>query len=216
MRMRLSIIVVGPVLVLLATGAGCGEPSNSQSISGPSLHVQPLTVNGISPPTGITHHPHLITFSGTGFRSGASVTFGGVPGTQVNVATAVLMAAFPPVHDPGTVDVVVTNPNGQRATLPSAFSFHPVTITANPSVAPGQQLTVSWVASGRATQPFDWIGLFTQGASNVAYLEGWWDYTNGATAGTMTFAPRAPGEYEFRYLLDDGYDDVARVPVSVR
>ena len=32
----------------------------------------------------------------------------------------------------------------------------------------------------------------------------------------MFKAPPQPGEYEFRYLLDDGFIDVARAPVTVR
>jgi hypothetical protein len=36
---------------------------------------------------------------------------------------------------------------------------------------------------------------------------GQWAYTNGKTAGGHRFtAPQTPGQYEFRYLLNDGYD----------
>jgi hypothetical protein len=57
----------------------------------------------------------------------------------------------------------------------------------------------------------DWIGLFKLGDPSTNYEEYWWEYTNGATSGTKTIiAPSQPGQYEFRYLLDDGYIDVIR------
>jgi len=82
-------------------------------------------------------------------------------------------------------------------------------LTASPTNVTTQgSLTVSWTApSGRPTT--DWIGLFKVGDANTAY--GWWKYTNGATSGTLTApAPGAAGQYEFRYLQQNGYTDVAR------
>jgi hypothetical protein len=55
----------------------------------------------------------------------------------------------------------------------------------------------------------DWIGLFKVGDWNGAH--GWSQYTDGATSGTSTLsAPSQAGQYEFRYLLDNGVTDVAR------
>ncbi|MBA2503358.1 MAG: hypothetical protein H0V27_10800, partial [Pyrinomonadaceae bacterium] len=82
-------------------------------------------------------------------------------------------------------------------------------LTASPStVAPGGTLNVSWAAPpGRAAT--DWVGLYRVGTGNGDFL--WWQYTGGATSGTFTLsAPSEVGQYEFRYLLDDGYTDVAR------
>jgi hypothetical protein len=82
------------------------------------------------------------------------------------------------------------------------------TVTAGTNVvAPGGQLSVSWTASiGRHK---DWIGLFRVGDSNEAH--GWSQYTGGATSGTETLsAPTEVGQYEFRYLLNDGLNDAAR------
>jgi hypothetical protein len=63
----------------------------------------------------------------------------------------------------------------------------------------------------------DWIALLKVGDSSRNYDSGWWDYTKGAASGTFTLsAPIQPGDYEFRYLPDDGYIDVARsTPVKV-
>ena len=51
----------------------------------------------------------------------------------------------------------------------------------------------------------DWIGLYTVGSADTAYL--WYAYTNGATSGTLhTTAQGAAGtQFQFRYFLDNGY-----------
>lgn len=81
-------------------------------------------------------------------------------------------------------------------------------------VTAGTELTVSWTAS----QPgkLDWISLFRITATNLQH-DGWYDYVGGEPSGTFTLkAPMEPGQYEFRYLLDDGYVDVARSrPVTI-
>ena len=69
---------------------------------------------------------------------------------------------------------------------------------------------MSWLVPGGRSK-WDWIGLFKRDAPNISYMEGWWDYTNGEPSGAFTVAaPSQPGEYEFRYLVDDGFDNVAR------
>lgn len=72
---------------------------------------------------------------------------------------------------------------------------------------------MSWVAQGGV---WDWVALFKVGDRNENY--GWWEYTNGATSGTLTLsAPTEAGQYEFRYLLDDDYIDAVRSsPVTVK
>jgi pimeloyl-ACP methyl ester carboxylesterase len=71
----------------------------------------------------------------------------------------------------------------------------------------GQAINASFNApSGRPTD--DWIGLFTVGSLNSAFVAK--VYTNGLTSGNLQFtAPSQPGTYEFRYLLNDGFSSVA-------
>jgi Chitobiase/beta-hexosaminidase C-terminal domain/Putative collagen-binding domain of a collagenase len=81
------------------------------------------------------------------------------------------------------------------------------TLTATPgSVQSGGSITVSWTApSGSASK--DWIGLYATGVDNNSYV--WWQYTNGASSGSFTVpAPSNSGTYEFRYLLNDGFNSV--------
>jgi hypothetical protein len=81
------------------------------------------SVISVSPNTGTTAGGTLITIAGTGFVTGASVTVGGSPATVVNVTSSNLLAAQTPAHSAGVVDVVVVNPDGQRATLTNGFTF---------------------------------------------------------------------------------------------
>jgi hypothetical protein len=111
---------------------------------------------------------------------------------------------------------VVTNPAGQRVVLAGGFIYVDATVslTVTPDVVtPGGQLQVSWAIP--ASHYADLIGLFIVGGSDLDGLG--YQYTNGATSGTQTWtAPAQPGLYEFRYLPDDGYYDVARsTPVMV-
>ena len=56
--------------------------------------------------------------------------------------------------------------------------------------------------------------MFRVGSANVNYFDEYWIYTGGATSGTWSVRVHVqPGEYEFRYLLDDGFVDVARSAV---
>ena len=89
----------------------------------------------------------------------------------------------------------------------SALSGYSVTTTAT-TVSAGQQVSVNWTApSGRPA--VDWIGLFAVGADNRTYIA--WVHTGGATSGNTTFvAPAQAGSYQFRYLLNNGYEDTAR------
>ncbi len=97
---------------------------------------------------------------------------------------------------------------GGTVTRDVSVTINMTSLTASPlTVAPGGNLTVQWstaVANAR-----DWISIYSVGASNTSY--GWWQYTNGATTGTFTMtAPSIPGNYEFRYLVNNGYTDIAR------
>ena len=163
-----------------------------------------MVVVSVTPGNGIIGKWLRIT--GSGFLAAASVTFDGVNATVIGGGNGSLLA-LAPNHDPGPVDVVLTNPSGSSATLPGGFTYQAVTVTASQAVVTvGSQLTVNWVAPpGQSTE--DWVGLFKPGET----LERWFVYTGGLTAGTQTLTVAVePGEYEFRYLPDDQYNVSAR------
>ncbi|MEP7310395.1 MAG: IPT/TIG domain-containing protein [Acidobacteriota bacterium] len=211
--------IIAGVMALAAMNLGCDK-----SLSGPTPPTSPtspalgaLTVTAVSPTTGAANFASQINVAGTGFLSGATLTLDGLAATVTSMNSTRIWATTP-VHAAGTVDVVVTNPGGQRAALTGSYTFEVVAISlsASPSlVTSGDQLTVSWSAA-RGWSALDWIGLFKVGVPSTSYQNGWWDYAHGGASGTLTLsAPAQPGEYEFRYMLDDGFIDVARSPVRV-
>jgi len=83
----------------------------------------PPTVTVISPAQGSTAGGTPITITGTNFQSGATVTLGGVAATAVTFVSSMTLTTSTPAHAAGSVDVVVTNPDTQNATLTSGFSY---------------------------------------------------------------------------------------------
>jgi hypothetical protein len=155
----------------------------------------------------------FVTITGIGFEPGATVTLDGAA-TNATVNTSRQIVAETPAHVAGTVDVVVSNPDGQSGRLTGGFTYAVFTLTVSPNpVTAGGELSMSWVAPGGG--PSDWVSLFKVGDPNESH--GWWEYTKGATSGTLTLdAPAKAGQYEFRYLLDDEFIDVVRSsPVTV-
>ena len=94
--------------------------------------------------------------------------------------------------------------NAVYVEVPTGFS---VTSAAS-SISTGQLITADWTAP--AERPaVDLIGLFKVGDDNREYIS--WTYTGGSTSGSHVFtAPSEGGNYEFRYLLNNNYTDVAR------
>jgi hypothetical protein len=182
----------------------------------PPPTVVALTVTAISPPTGSTAGPTRVTIRGTGFISGATVNADAMA-LNVTVVDSTTITALVPAHAAALVDVIVTNVGGLRATLTAAFTYAfeaPYTLTAHTdTVVAGDQISVSWSAPRGELE--DWIALCKVGQ---AYDDDWYDFTKGATSGTLTVAaPTQPGQYEFRYLFDDTFEVLAQSrPVTVR
>lgn len=214
------VALVGITLGCDARSRLAPTPQTSPGSTPQPSALQPPSVTGISPNNGSTLGTALVTIRGTGFdarEGGPRVTFDGVPVT-VTFVTSTTITTTAPAHAAGAVDVVVTNPDGQSARLAQAFTYfveQPYAVRASVNtVAAGGQLSVTWTAPKGGGS--DWIGLFKVGDPNTNY-ELWWKYTEGGVSGTLTLAaPAQPGQYEFRYLLDDGYVDVVRSgPVTV-
>jgi len=138
--------------------------------------------------------------------AGARVAFGEVE-TIVSVSPTLGIWARVPVQPegaPNVVDVTIIRADGRRTTLPSAFTYLPVVIT--PSV---QTLTAGSVFSVQLINPVNWyndffydlLGLYRVGSpatsAPVWDMEVWTDRETGTLA-----APPEPGDYEFRFLVD--------------
>ena len=197
------------VLILSVISLACDRPPPTGLVApSPPAPPAPLAVRAVVPNTGPANSAVEVRILGTGFQPGATVTLG-VAATNVSVISTTFITATTPLHSGATADVVVTNPDGLSATLTAGYTYDVVSLSVSSTVVTaGSAMTVSWVAPG-ARSAWDWVGLFKIGDPNGIY--GWYEYTKGAASGTFELtAPAQPGRYEFRYLLDDGYVDVAR------
>jgi hypothetical protein len=83
-----------------------------------------LAIAAVEPSKGWTTGGQVVTVTGSGIASGASVTLGGTAGTEVVVAAdGKSLTTKTPAHDSGLVDVEVKNPDGKVATLTGGFYF---------------------------------------------------------------------------------------------
>ena len=141
------------IISFTATSVGnfqfiCTRPTcgSGHSLMSGSMTVQAVsnpapTISSISPPTGSVNGGTVVTISGTGFSSNATVKFGGVSATNVNVPNSTSITATAPAHAAGKVDVVVTNSDGQAATLAQGFTFSiPAPTITNVSPATGSTI----------------------------------------------------------------------------
>jgi len=117
--------VCNPFLLipLIASLFGCGGGTPTvPSASSPAPSAP--SISSIYPTSGPSTGGTSVTIKGSSFQSGASVAFGGVAaaGVTVNSGGTAITAATPAQGD-GSVNVEVTNPNGQTAILADAFSY---------------------------------------------------------------------------------------------
>lgn len=148
----------GSVPVVVTTPAGTSAPATYTYVAAPV--PPPPTVIAIAPPTGPTTGGTPFTIVGTNL-TGASVTFNGVPATNVNVIGGVLVTGLTPAGAAGNATVQVTTPAGS-ATVPGGFTYvapAPPTVTAltpvtgpiaggTPFVITGSNLTGAGVTFG--------------------------------------------------------------------
>ena len=125
-------------LVVAVLSAGCDNYSHSsaptpaqsdtdgQNAPPPSAS---LALTSLSPDAGSTDGGAEVLLLGSNFKPGARVTFDGVATTFI-YGTSQVMIAHPPAHAAGSVDVVVTNPDGNTAqrvfsyASPGSFDFN--------------------------------------------------------------------------------------------
>jgi glucose/arabinose dehydrogenase len=82
-------------------------------------------VGSIEPSSGSARGGQSLVVTGSNFVSGVTVSFGGALAPSVTVLdpNGTRLLVVTPAHAAGTVDVVVANPDGQRATLPGGYTF---------------------------------------------------------------------------------------------
>ncbi len=80
----------------------------------------PPVIGSLSTTQGGSNGGDTITISGSGFNTGATVTFGGTSAAATVVSSSLINVTTPAVTA-GSVDVTVTNPNGMSSTLSSVL-----------------------------------------------------------------------------------------------
>lgn len=138
----------GVVVVVLTQGlASCRDSVSSLPPYTPEPLPAPApSIVSIAPNLGSTDGTTPLVVTGTGFQSRTTVTIGGITlggrSDHRNVPGTVLYLESPP-HTTGAVDVVVTNPDGQAATLVGGYVY----------AAPGSfDFNGSWGGFGTAGQ----------------------------------------------------------------
>ncbi|MDQ0872138.1 hypothetical protein QFZ77_000797 [Paenibacillus sp. V4I3] len=88
-----------------------------------------------------------VTINGSKFRTGATVSFGAVSATNVQVISSTRITATVPSGNPGSVTVTVTNPDNQKATTNYSYILSAPQITAitpnSGSIKGGEAVTIS-------------------------------------------------------------------------
>jgi hypothetical protein len=220
-----------------------GVPSVARIIQVTSAPVAPGTLQLSAATYSVAENGGnaTITITRTGGSTGAvGVTFATSNGTAMapsdytavnqtvtfaNGDTANKTVSIPIVNDTSvepneTVNLALSSPTGgatlgspNTAVLTITDNDGGTTLSANPTtVAPGGTVTATWsgIANPSTT---DWIGLYTPGAANTAYID--WLYVScSQTAGAARASGScpvtvpstvAPGTYQLRLLANDGF-----------
>jgi len=113
--------------VTVTTSAGCSD-SKSANIN---VTLAPPSIGSITPSAGPYFGTTPITVNGANFVSGATITLGGTAATNVVFVSSTKLTAKTAAHAGGIVNVVVTNPDTQSATLVNGFTYQPRHFDAN-------------------------------------------------------------------------------------
>lgn len=108
----------GWVDVQVTTTAGNRVYSDGFYYTGPAP-----TVTDATPDRGTIAGGTIVTLTGIGFQTGASVTFDGYDATGVIVLSATELTAVTPPHGEDLVDITVTNPDLQAGDLVEGFEY---------------------------------------------------------------------------------------------
>jgi hypothetical protein len=152
-----SVTIVSTTTITAVTPAGTAgartvqvtnPDGQSASLSSAFTYVAAPTISSVSPASGPTAGGTVITITGTGFVSGATVRVNGVAATGVTFLSATQVRATTPAGTAGARAVQVTNPDGQSVSLANAFTYvAPPTVTSvSPSSGPtagGTAITVT-------------------------------------------------------------------------
>jgi subtilisin len=174
------------------------------------------SVSSLSPArTSAGSGAFTLTVNGAGFVPSSAIRWNGVIRSTTFVSSSQLRAAIAAadIIAPGSAQVTVFSPTpGGGTSLPMLFAIAPpptLTVSAT-TVAPGASVTVT--LTGGLGGYLDWLAFAATAAPNTSYLT--LTYVGGGID-TRTWSvtmPSAPGPYEFRLFLNNGYTRAATSP----
>jgi len=164
---------------------------------GPAAPTRP-SIASVTPATGLTNGGTTVTLVGTGFASGVTVNFGAWPALSVEVVNSTELTAVTPPSALGTVSVVVTNADGQSATLSNGFTY---TMVAPPVFRAVTQtdgtMNLTWSATaGQKYQVQYKTNLSQPGWTNLVIVTA----TNSTAGVSDTLNPSAQRFYRTLWL----------------
>ena len=186
----------------------------------------------VEPGRGPTAGNTPITITGSNFRTGATVTFGGITATEVNVASAGTITCKTPAHAEGSVDVVVRNSDNTFGTYPRGYRYADgqqqsvigwaqlmtTTMTVTKNQTSGELKGQVWVegvtdGTGRGATVIAKIG-YGPNASNPSVDESGWSWfaatykedagNNDVYAGMLTIPTAGTYSFCYKFSVDGG------------
>lgn len=193
-------------------GGSCAGGGVSLTPTGLTVLADPPTITSLDVTSGPGAGGSGVYITGTGFLYGdTTATFGGVSASGYVVSDALMWVQSPPGS--GTVDVTVTNSDGQSGTLAAAYTYTPVPpvvaddFAANVWLGVPNRIEVIAHSSGGT----GWA-LFVQSVSQGSQGTVTTDYDGLVW---YTPGPDATGTDTFTYTVTDGAGDSDTATVTV-
>lgn len=137
----------------------------------------------VTPNSGPTAGGTAVTISGSNFKLGATITFGGAAASNIVFISANQLSCTTPAHIPSTVDVRVTNPDQQYGVLLNGFTYISTSAqvslpnsgggTGNVITIPVNAANIHGLIAASLTLNFDPSVLNPQSASTGSLTAGW-------------------------------------------
>src|SRR5216684_2806554 len=155
----------------------CGSGHSLMSGNFTVIKVSPA-VSSIAPATGSQNGGTVVTITGTGFLTGATVKFGGTSATSSSVVSATSITAVTPLGPAGAqlaVNVVVTNPDSTTGTASNGFTYTVpaltvVSVTPNLAV-PNAPVTIAIFGAGFTSTLASSVTVAGVAATNVQVID---------------------------------------------
>ncbi len=153
------------------------------TLAGGITYVVPPNVSKISPATGLLSGGTVVTILGTDFANGITVKFGATDAASVTFVSGTELRVVAPAHALGTVNVIVTNPDGSTKTVTNGFRF-------------GQVLFQDGFESGN----FSAWNFGTERVGCPAVAPGFTDFSINSSP---TFVHSGQFSFQSRYFIDN-------------